>query len=547
MKRYFLLSLLFFFCGLTQATISTQISHSSVQMGDTFRVTFTVDAPQTDSIPDLTPFQQNFAIVGTERSMAYSIVNGERHSLHQWIVLLSPQKTGVLLIPAIQIGQEQSTASSIEVLGASDRRLPEKKEPAYTDQLMLKTELSQPDPFINQQVIYTVKLYSRQRLLDAEYQPPTIDDALLIPLGHGRHYQRIIDDHNYAVEEQQYAIFPQKSGELTITPPIFRALIFDSVPRRMTARTSGKTLMVKPVPPDYAGKHWFPAKQAALTEVYDQQKTTVTEGNTLIRTVTLQAAGVPAELLPTIALDKGDGFNSYPEKPELKNSIRQQELMGRADIKITYLLNEAGKITLPAIHVPWYNTLTGKEEILSLPEHVLDVKVKDAETMPIARPTHAPKSQRLSKLNPSLNLPVKTSFPLAWWLAGGFALAWLTTLVLWWYRRKLPITKVSHEPSPLKAVHAACKNNDPSRTQQALLHWARLQWPSHRLFNLHDLEAVVLCPHLKIELSNLSKVLYSADKNLAWQGDLLWQYLSNLRQKKIVPQHKNHGLPPINP
>ena len=140
MKRYFLISLLLFWHLFANATISTQVSHSFVRMGETFRLTFTVDAPQADSIPDLTPLQQNFSIVGTERSMAYTIMNGERHSLHQWMVLLSPRKPGVLLIPAIQIGQEQSTASSIEVRDDGSATLPYKKNNSHADQLMLKTE-----------------------------------------------------------------------------------------------------------------------------------------------------------------------------------------------------------------------------------------------------------------------------------------------------------------------------------------------------------------------------------------------------------------------
>ncbi len=90
-----------------------------MRLGDTFRFTITIDAPQADSIPDLIPLQENFSIIGTERSMAYSIINGQRHSVNQWTVLLIPLKTGTLLIPAIQIGQQQTKATSIQVIDSS--------------------------------------------------------------------------------------------------------------------------------------------------------------------------------------------------------------------------------------------------------------------------------------------------------------------------------------------------------------------------------------------------------------------------------------------
>ncbi len=543
MKRYLLISLLLSFHLVANATISTQVSHSRVQMGETFRLTFTVDAPEADSVPDLTPLQQNFAIVGTERSMAYSIINGERHSFHQWMVLLSPQKTGVLLIPAIQIGQEQSKASSIEVRNdSSSTPLSNKKDNADTDQLLLKTELSPPNPFINQQVIYTVKLYTSQRLLDAEYQPPTIDNALLIPLGDGRHYQTILDDHHYRVEEQQYAIFPQKSGELTINPPSFRALIFDAVPRRMTAHTKANQLTVKPVPTNFTGKHWLPAQQAALTEVYDQTTTSMTEGSTLIRTVTLQANGVPAQLLPPIELAPSDQFNSYPEKPELHNSTRQQSLIGRADIKITYLLNKAGPVTIPAIEVPWFNTVTGKEEILSLPARLLNIQLNQATQA--SAPKNTAKAPAVLPIKHLLSLSVTKSNTLAWWLAGGFAMAWIATLLLWWLRR------AGHSQSPLtsalKAIRAACKNNDPNETQRALIRWARLQWPKLNPLNLHQLEQLVTDPDLKEQLSSLSKALYRNEKNTPWEGARLWQCINKFRPITSKENNKKQGLPPIN-
>ena len=546
MKRYFLISLLLFWHLFANATISTQVSHSFVRMGETFRLTFTVDAPQADSIPDLTPLQQNFSIVGTERSMAYTIMNGERHSLHQWMVLLSPRKPGVLLIPAIQIGQEQSTASSIEVRDDGSATLPDKKNNSHADQLMLKTELSPADPFINQQAIYTVKLYTSQRLLDAEYQPPTIENALLIPLTEGRHYQTIINQRNYGVEEQQYAIFPQKSGVLTINPPTFRALVFDEVPKRISAHAKGAQLTVKPIPTNYTGKHWLPAQQAALTEVYDQIATTMTEGATLTRTVTLQAAGVPAQLLPSIEFNHSDEFNSYPEKPELHNSTRQQALIGRADIKVTYLLNKTGLITIPAIHVPWFNTVSGKEETLSLPAHTLHVKSKPGSATPKLRSQSASKTTPTLPIKHLLTLSTEKSNTLAWWLAGGFAIAWIATLLLWWMRRRADGPGFLSQ-SALKALRAACKNNDPKAAQSALLHWAAIQWPTVKPLNLHQIEQLVADPAFKEQLSRLSNVLYGNEKNILWQGRALWQSVSKQRPGKPPTQNKDHGLPPINP
>ncbi len=543
MKRYLLIITLLCWSIITWAAVSTRVDPSVIRMGETFRLTITIEAPMPDSVPDLTPLQENFTIVGTERSMAYSIVNGQKHSVNQWIILLEPQKPGTLLIPAIQIGQQQSTANSIEVTGDAAATTPTNKQDnsATQDEVWLKTEVSSRKLFINQQAIYTVKLYNSQRLLDAEYQPPHIEDALLIPLGDSRHYQTILNNRNYAVEEQQYAIFPQKSGDLKIIAPSFNALIFDRVPRRV--KMHGKTidLAVQPIPADYKGKYWLPAKQAALTEVYDSINATMSQGSTLIRTVTLQAAGVPAQLLPTLDFESTPQFNSYPEKPELRNTAKQQDLIGRADIKVTYLLNKAGDITIPGLQVHWFNTDTGKEETVSLPARTIEVIAKgNAQQKPTTKPPTMLPTKHID------TLVVGKSDNLSWWIAGGFALAWFITLGLWWLGKN-PSVKSGDKRAALKQLHEACKSNNPAQAQITLLHWAALQWPNSPPLNLHHLAKLVHDTALKKQLTLLSQALYSQEKNTLWQGETLWHSLKTYLRKKPASKGKASGLPPINP
>lgn len=543
MKRFLLIAVLLCWNILACAAVFTRVDPSVIRLGDTFRLTITIDAPMPDSIPDLTPLQENFSIVGTERSMAYSIVNGQKHSVNQWIILLTPQKAGTLLIPAIQIGQQQSTANSIKVTADPGAAPTNQDNNASKDEVWLKTEIDSRQLYINQQAIYTVKLYNSQRLLDAEYQPPRIEDALLIPLGESRHYQTILNNRNYAVEEQKYAIFPQKSGSLKIIAPSFNALVFDTVPRRINVHSGTIEIAVKPIPTNYTGNYWLPAKQVALTEVYDPIDATMNQGSTLIRTVTLQAAGVPAQLLPTLSFDSTPQFNSYPEKPELRNTAKQHDLVGRADIKVTYLLNKAGEITIPALKINWFNTDSGKEETVSLPARNIEVKAKGNVQQP---PPIISKTDAMLPTKHLDHLATEKSDHLAWWLAGGFALAWIATLALWWLRKNTAVTLGSKRVA-LKQLQQACKSNNPTKAQEALLQWAALQWPKNAPLNLHHVAKLVHDTSLKKQLTLLSQALYSQEKNALWQGEALWHSVTSYLRKKPTSKSKGSGLPPINP
>ena len=543
MKRYILIVLLCW-TNVALATISVHINPPTVQQGEAFRLILTIEAPQSNGIPNLIPLQENFTIVGTERSMLYSIINGQTHAVSQWTVLLTAKKTGVLPIPPIQIGSQQSMASSIEV---TEEQVTTPDSPAgdtLQDAVMLKADANLRTPFVNQQVIYTVKLYNNQRLLEAEYMPPKVEDALLVPLGEGRRYETTLNGSNYSVEEQQYAIFPQKSGVLNIVAPSFKALVFDAVPRRVKVQPKTIPLMVKPRPANYSGKDWLPASQVALTETYDQTESTMRQGNTLVRTIILQAAGVPAQLLPIFKVKSSSQFNAYAEKPELHNTAKQHELIGRATIKVTYLLNKAGRITIPVVSVPWFNTDTGKEENASLPARTLEVEAVAGGGL---QPTTA-LAKPLAPLPtvPLAVLSTEKSNVWAWWLAGSLGLVLLVILVGWGFGKRLQMN-VERRRLVLKELHEACANNKPNQAQAALLHWARLQWPGMELLNLHHLAKLVPGTALKKQLSILSKALYSEEPSTPWQGDALWRSVRAYVQIKPTVKSKGSDLPPINP
>jgi hypothetical protein len=472
-------------------------------------------------------------------------MNGQTQSMIQWMVLLTAKRAGVLPIPAIQFGAQQSAATHIEVSqdplsGSSDA--PSADLP---DEVMLKIEVDKDALLVNEQLIYTVKLYNSQRLLDAQYVPPQVENALMVPLGDGRRYDTTLDGQHYSVEEQQYAIFPQKSGQLKIIPPEFSALIFETVPRRMTAHAKTIQIPVKHIPAKYRGTDWLPAKQMALTEIYDQHNDTLQEGSTLIRKVTIQASGVPAQLLPTLHFSSQDDFNVYAEKPELQNIARQKQLIGRADVKLTYILNKAGEVTIPAIAVPWFNTETGKEESVSLPARTIHVQAKIGLTAPKVPSADVPVDQRIPEAKSmSRSQPSQDYF--AWSVAALLGTAWFLTLAIWGYK-KTHWAKRRSQTDVLKDVHAACRHNDPKQAEAALRRWAAIQFAAEDLLNLYQIERWVQDPLLKKELSRLSQVLYRQHITSHWQGESLWERIKNYQHPRSFKKNKNRDLPPINP
>lgn len=543
MMRRLLFVLLMSIQTLVLASVVVQVDPMAIYIGETVELTLTLDHHER-SVPDLAPLRNDFTVVGSQHQISYTSMNGRSHMLNQWRILLQPKKVGRLLIPPIQIGKERSASTKVDVEsrpgGIDHQQLEEGKD------ILLKNSALPKQPYINQEVIYTVKLYNSQQLLDVEYHPPDLEDAIVVALGEGVHYQSRENNRVYAVDEQRYAVFPQKNGKIRIRPPQFRALIYDFVPRRVNVQGKPVDLTVKEVPAEFQGEPWLPAKQVELTERYSQVMRTAEEGQTVVRHVTLKARGFPVQLLPALTFESNDSVSVYPDKPETKNDVENGELVGTATYKVTYLFSKAGEAVIPDIKLPWFNTTTEKRVVASLTKRVIRVSPKAG--------THGAVTPQ-EPSHPTVNKPLNTEArvvetnhspnwkPALWHLFVGV----ITILAFFFFAGLAYYRKTSHrlqKKRALKRVKRACQQNSPALARRALLQWASLQWSDGDDLNLDGLKRHVDDPGFKQEIDRLSEALYGAEAK-DWRGDALWRSITKRKSRKISKQ--KNSLPPINP
>ena len=525
------------------AEIQVQINPSPVTIDENFQLTLTQADTQSGGVPDLSALQKDFIILGTSRQISYSVINGQSSTTSQWIVTLKPLKTGVLSIPAIKMGAEESSPMTINVEAAGTKQ---ENTDLDNQDLLLQTSVDQSNLYVNQEIIYTVKIFNSKRLLDAEYEAPKSENALIIPLDESKRYQMVQNNTSYVVEEQKYAIFPQKSGELSITSPTFTALVYEINPQRLKVSDKETKLTVKPIPAQYQGS-WLPAKEIKLSEQYESTNQSLSQGSTLVRTVVLEGAGLPAQLLPSLEFKGSDIFSVYPEKGTDRNQIIQGELIGRTEFKVTYLFNKPGKIAIPEVRVPWFNTHTGKEEVAILAPRSIEVtaNASSGNTLP---PSSA---QSLDKKSSSVNLA--TSVPLEhvtsfwpWLVAAFFALAWVFTLLLGSRKKTNNLLGNKLYKKALEELKIACDQSNPQRARDALLKWASIQWPDAVVLNLNELAQLTRDGQLKKQLALLSQALYKK-QNANWQGEELYRAVMGVKMNKSATTAKVPILPPINP
>lgn len=520
----------------TFAAVEATVSPTKVQVGETFRLILKNTANQDMGVPDLSPLQTDFKITGTERNSNYTVINGKGHLVSEWIIYLMATKVGAFTIPSLHFGNEQTDSLQVEVTGESQPKAMEQG-----DEIFIKTQVDEKKPYVNQQILYTVKVYIKNQLLDAQYQPPTVQNALLLTIGQQQYTARF-KQKDYTVSEQTYAIFPEKSGELSINPPHFSAVVYKAVPEKVEIKAQPTLLQVQPSPSNGPSQRWFPAKQLSLKEKYDTEATTLDQGATFTRTITVKALGAPAQLLPPLPLKSKDAFTVYPEKIQEKNQADHGDILGTVTFKVSYLINKSGDVVIPVLKMPWFNVATGQAEEAMLPARRFRVtptasiqpshgQVKATKTIVLPVPT----------LPPVINTPSseKTVW-LPWIIAACLGLGWFITVLA--YRMKFSFGGARRR---LKALKTACFANDPKAAKNHLILWAVWRW---QMKKINDLEDICIATHdmdLKNAINTLSRCLYYTEEMTSWKGEALWKAVANHARLDSGKQDETSSLPPL--
>ena len=448
--RYFLFTLLLSLSLLSQAQnndpLKVEVDRTQIQANETLTLSVTVPLDLGSSplgflgglsalqAPDFAELSQDWRILGKDTSTNVRINNNQNLSESVWRYTLAPKTSGSLSIPALSYQQQRSQPIAIQVTPASQAS-------GRAKTIFLEVDVDSQTPYIQQQVLYTLRLFVGQPGVRGELSHPDHQDALVVQLSENK-YERSINRRTYQVYERKYAVFPQQLGQMTL-PEISFIGNYRDLNRRTQFRVAETapaiTLEVQPPPAAFNGTLWLPAQQLELSQSLDNTALTLAVGDALTREVTLSALGLEGVQLPPLAFEPIDGLKFYPEPGEQDTQRLSQGLQGVRTERTAIVAVTPGQYTLPAIELPWWDVQQNQQRIARLPAVTLTVLAAEApaEIAPV--------------LNTSAPVAVSSPQPLSWlWpsLAAAFALAWLITLYAWWRKAPLAVATPQAAPTP---------------------------------------------------------------------------------------------------
>ena len=511
-------------------TLTATVDRKVITENDSFRLFLRYDEQVGFGQPDLTVLKKDFRVISQQRSNQFRSMNGKTVSFTEWTLMLSPIKTGVIIIPSVEFDGQLSQEIQVTV-----NELSQTVKDQIAKEFFFDIDVDRSSTYVQAQIIYTEKLYYSVNHEDATLSEFKVTDAHVIPLGEVRQYNTDINGQRMGVYERRFAIFAEESGELVIPGQKFTANIVNSYNRWSRGRPVSIVaqpirIEVKSTPSNYPKASWLPSPQLTVVDRWSKPYSEWQVGEPVTRTITLNAQGLSGSQLPKIDLTQVDGLKYYPDQSEHNDKTDTQGIYGFLQQSIAIVPTQSGRITIPEMRIPWWNLESNRLEYAILPTQTVVVAAPASNAIEASSnleadlaPTHAADSTSISTSGSG------------YWVAATLILLltnFITAFFLW-RRQDSSIDKTTDlapasNKDKLRLVKKACQKNDPLIIRQALKEWSQQEFGISGMDQLgQQLNDIALSN----SLNELERVLYQNSENSAFNGQLLWNNLSQTIKK----------------
>ncbi len=523
--------------------------------GEPLLLTVAIDDRSVTGQPDWSPLTTDFEILGRPSVMSSSsYINGVLTSSKAWELVLQPKRQGQLQIPPLNLGRLSSDSIAVQVKPAPD-------SPVVDDDLIIRASVDESSPYVQQQVIYTLSILNaasinREQEPRIEWPPGIVAQPLPRPPS-----GRVQMGTRFFFERKlRFALFAERSGQLSIPPPRYTAWLSEGRVRSPFARGKrvdviGETVQldVRPQPAEFTGAVWLPASQVSLDEEWPQNLDfSFSAGEPSSWLIRLRAEGQLSTQLPELRLDARDGARIYPDRSRTGDDFNGN-WVGQREERFALVPDRPGPMMLPEVRVAWWDTEADQQREAVIPARQISVapaRNQSADEQELIVDEVAPSAPTAEDGAPSRLI---SRGGLVGWLLLGFA---AVAAAGWWWRRRAhrrgnsSSSKTSGQQLPRsnaqwsQRLSQAGASGDSKAITQTLLDWANSMRPPQKVRSLGALRRLVADPALADQLQQLDQRTYGPDARPKPVEDLLPMLRSGWRWRTVVRNGADDGILP---
>ena len=427
-------------------------------------VTLNVETDAVSATPDLTPLMRDFEVEGQSDSRSVRMVNGRMSASTTFSLTLRPRRAGTLAIPALQVGSERTAPLTLEVGATATARA------ASNGLVFVETEVDDPNPYVQQSVGVTVRLYYATPLVSGQLDLDPPDGALLQRVGEIVQSSREIDGRRYSTAERRFLLVPERSGALIVPGARFEGRgaggwmddLLGGNSRQVNITGAPRTLQVRPQPAG-APQPWLPVRDLRMRYTAVPQQLRTGEAGTL--TIETTVVGATQAQLPELPMPSIPGAQVFAEPPQFDERFVGGTPQVTLTRRYSVVPSQAGTLVVPGTAMAWWDVRAGAARRATLPDLTLPVVVGTGSpsSVPLAGAARGAATLPAGPDDDILLEGERRVPSHLWpWLAAGFAVLWLITL-LWALTRRAgtssgPRTRVHAQagaPVTAPATHTA--------------------------------------------------------------------------------------------
>jgi hypothetical protein len=417
---------------------------------------------------------------------------------------------------------------------------------------ILRTKLDPPTTVVGQQVTLTIEILAPNYMT----KPPELPDLQIrnavTRQGSTVNVSEQINGTTFAGVSVEFLIYPQEPGRYAVPAQNVTITYAAAPPATRGATVATPALAFEATIPDAAQAldPFVATSRLVARQELKPSSEHLKVGDSVVRTVTIEADGLPAMLLPALSLGPAEGAERYPAQPEFQDKYdsRTGALVSRRTDQATYMLQKAGELDLPAIEIAWWNLHESKVERA----HADAVRLSVAENP--AMKVRAPDTPRTSlrglylfladHLWPALAIVVMLS-----------AVAWFAPSTIAVLRRREEQRREAYRQSEAFAFskfRAAARRGDAAKTYFALLDWAAHLGSATRAAGLRALRIAARDPELDAEVAGIERQLFGAlaSNEHGWRPRHLVRRVVAARKRlgrEATSGRRSRTLPTLNP
>ena len=368
-------------------TITLSLDRSEATLADSMMLSVSVSGAHGDDARPTIPGLEDFLVRPAGTSTRVEIVNGKYSAGTDFSYMVQPKKAGSFRIGPAQLTVGGTTyQSNVATVTVGQ---PVASPDGDRGPVFLVAALAPAKVYVEQQAVYTLKLYRSVNIADASVNVPEVAGIAFAKLGEPREYQGVHQGRSYQIIEVRYLVTPQKAGYYTLAPTRMDLTVFmpQNRPRRGVfddpffgqARSGRPTSLasealsfqVLPVPPE--GR---PADFSGLVGSFTLESTIEPQqlkaGESVTLTAIVRGRG-NVKRIPELKIPPLDGLKIYADQPVVKDENDGEGVIVSKTMKWALVPEKAGRYRIPALTMSYFDTAAGRYRTLKTAEATLSV------------------------------------------------------------------------------------------------------------------------------------------------------------------------------